>query len=163
MISYKGAITEDLITTVLQYIESRFKHFPATARVRRKVVSVLVEAMQNIFHHGEKAKSQPQEEEDSTVMVYRREADYLILAGNRVESGKAFELKERIDRINSMSRDELNANYRRILETRNKSSASGSGVGMIDIARRTGQQIEFTMEKVEGNYYFCSMQIKIAS
>lgn len=163
VLSYKGAVTEDLISQILHYIEGRFTQFPTTARVRRKIVSVLVEAMQNIFRHGPKMELALAEKAESEVTVYRCDDDYLVVTGNRVESAKAFDLKARIDRINAMSKEELNASYRHILETKAKTSPNGSGVGIIDIARRTGNQIEFSMEKVGDNSYFCSMQIKIGA
>jgi hypothetical protein len=221
MVSYRGDITADVISRVLQYIEARFTDKMAPPSVRRKIVSVLVETLQNIFHHAPSAEKDntgisqigqafangqhnqtdhkvhntrygetngqeehrpntttpskiaseselrgtlhPEEVPDSTVMVCRKDKGYLVLTGNRIRTEQALILKERIDRINAMSRDELTSSYRTILSTRQKSSATGSGVGIIDIARRSGHKIEVSLREVDEEYQFFQMQIKIAS
>ena len=168
MLSYKGTITSELITSILAFVEARFAEIKATPMVRRKIVSVLVEALQNIFHHDDKAVQalpallhQPTQP-DATVMVCQRGPDYILITGNRVRAARAQELATRIGRINAMTREELNSNYQHILATRRKSSPTGSGVGFIDIARRSGQKIEYAMQKVDPDHYFFTMQVKIA-
>ena len=161
MISYKGTITSELISSILDFVEARFREIKATAVVRRKIISVLVEALQNIFHH-EKSDDGPPPEPEATVMVCHRGADYILITGNRVRAERAQELADRIRRINAMSRDELNSSYKHILATRQKSSPTGSGVGFIDIARRSGQKIDFGMQKVDEDHYFFTMEVKIA-
>jgi hypothetical protein len=156
LLSYKGAVTEDLISNILLFIESKFKQVKTTARVKRKIISVLVEALQNIFRHGQE-HSIPVSE----VTVYQKDGSYLVVTGNRIDTKRALELKQRVDLLNNMSKDELTESYRHILLTKAKSSADGSGVGMIDMLRRSGAQINFTMDKLEGDFYFCSMEIKV--
>jgi len=159
LLSYKGAVTEDLISNILLFVESKFQQVKTSTRLKRKIISVLVEALQNIFRHGQ----EQQHVAESEVTVFQKDGDYLVVTGNRVEAKRAIELKERVDALNTMTKEELNASYRHILHTKAKTSPEGSGVGMIDMLRRSGGQIKFSMEKVEDNYYFCSMEIKVGS
>jgi hypothetical protein len=64
--------------------------------------------------------------------------------------------------LNSLSKEELNSSYRNILQHKLKTSPNGSGVGMIDMLRRSGNQIQFSMHKMEDEFYFVSMEIKVA-
>ena len=158
LVSYKGAVTEDLITNLLHYLDLKFLQLKASSRIKRKIISVLVEALENIFWHGHQTEGKP----DSEVSVYEENGAFLVVTGNRVEAKKALELKDRIDLLNTLSSEELNANYRHILEHKIKSSPNGSGVGMIDMLRRSGNQIQLSMEKMEDDSYFVTMQIKVA-
>jgi len=158
LVSYKGAVTEDLITNLLQYLDAKFVQLKASSRIKRKIISVLVEALENIFWHGHQPIGRP----DSEVSVYEENGSYLVVTGNRVEARKAHELKDRIELLNTLSAEELNANYRHILEHKIKSSPNGSGVGMIDMLRRSGNQIQLQMEKLDEEFYFVTMQIKVA-
>lgn len=159
VMAYKGQLTEEVISNTLGFIEQKIKQFAAPARIRRKVFSVLVEALQNIFWHG-RQYGQPLEPE-AEVQVYQQGEDYLLVTGNWIEAHKAVDLKRRVELISAMSQDELNDNYRRILATKAKTSPQGSGVGMLDIARRTGNKIELIIDKIEGDYYYCTLNIKI--
>ena len=159
VMAYKGQMTEEVIANTLGFIELKIKQFAAPARIRRKVFSVLVEALQNIFWHG-RQHGQPLEPE-AEVQVYQQGDDFMLMTGNWIEEHKAVELKRRVELISAMSQEELNDSYRKILATRAKTSPQGSGVGMLDIARRTGNKIELVIDKIEGQYYYCTLNIKI--
>ncbi len=162
LLRYTGSITSDQISDILERVEGQFGQIKASPQVKKKIMGVLVESIQNVFHHGAKGSS-PSQEHDSSVMVAERNGDYIVVTGNRIPTDKALILAERLERINSMTREELNNNYRNILLQKLKSSAFGAGVGMIDIARRSGSKIQFTLEKIDENFHFFSMEVKIAS
>jgi hypothetical protein len=51
LLAYKGSITTELITNVLEVIESKLDDINTASAVRKKVYNVLVESLQNLFHH----------------------------------------------------------------------------------------------------------------
>ena len=160
MLSYTGSIDAELISNILQMVESKASDRKADSRITKKVINVLIETLQNIFHHG--SPSQLHREPDSSVMVYERGGEYMVITGNRTPCVRANELAHRIDNINAMTRDELNESYRKILLTKQKSSLTGAGVGFIDIARRSGQKLEYTLEPIDEEFCYFSMRVKIA-
>jgi len=158
LLAYKGTVNEDLITNLLAYLDAKFHLLKISARIKRKITSVLVESLQNIFWHGHQVAG----EQDSEVTVFEKEGSYLVVTGNRVAPNKARDLRARLELLNGLSREELNQSYRSILQQKLKTSPQGSGVGIIDMLRRSGNQIDFSMDKLEDGYYFVSMQIKVA-
>ena len=53
ILAFKGDITEDLLTSVFQIMESRLEVSPAELRLKKKVNNILVECLQNVYHHME--------------------------------------------------------------------------------------------------------------
>ena len=51
LLAYKGSISSDLINNVLDAVESKLQDFNERSKVRKKVYNVLVESLQNLFHH----------------------------------------------------------------------------------------------------------------
>lgn len=164
MLSYRGRINGDLITSLLQFAEAKFSELQTAPTIRKKVLNILIESLQNIFHHGRNPIGDPNCPDDSSLLMITHEPDgYLIITGNHLTAGKAQALKLRLDRINAMSKEELSENYRHILTHKEKTpETAGAGIGIIDIARRSGRKIEYSLRAVDSDYYFFCMQIKIA-
>ena len=52
MLSFKGVVTSDLLTSVLQIMESKLDHVEKSPKTKKKVYNVLVECLQNLYHHN---------------------------------------------------------------------------------------------------------------
>ena len=51
MISFKGELTSELLTSMLVSVESKLDFIEDVPKVRKKVFAVLVECLQNLYHH----------------------------------------------------------------------------------------------------------------
>ncbi|MGE3825971.1 MAG: DUF6272 family protein, partial [Bacteroidia bacterium] len=65
------------------------------------------------------------------------------------------------ERINSMTSEELKTLYKEILNNDQLSSKGGGGLGMIDIARKTGEKLNFNFVEINNKYSFFSLNIKV--
>ena len=74
-------------------------------------------------------------------MIGKIENEYSIITGNYILSANVEALKSKLDRINLMSKDELKEYYKEILNNDTFSEKGGGGLGMIDIARKSGQKL----------------------
>jgi hypothetical protein len=72
-------------------------------------------------------------------------------------------LKSKLIRINGMTKEELKEYYKEVLNNDEFSSKGGGGLGMIDIARKSGQKLNFQFVPVDNNFTFFSLNIKIAN
>ncbi len=164
IMAYKGAITSELIEKFLDTVEGKLEEIKETNKLKRKVYSVLVETLQNLYHHIDKAKSSEVSLSDTqfAIVVFSRDGEkYKISTGNFVKLDKIKHLKERLDQINYLSKDELKALYRMILDNQEFSQKGGGGLGMIDIARKTGSKLNYTFHKYNENYKFFSLSILV--
>ena len=51
LLAFKGSITSELLTSVLQIMESKMEDLHDAPKTRKKVFNVLVECLQNLYHH----------------------------------------------------------------------------------------------------------------
>lgn len=164
LMAFKGSISSELISSVLEDIESRMDDYNESSKIRKKVYNVLVESLQNLYHHIEVLPDEMVEEYESKfgmLVVSRESGKYRISTGNFITQDKVDVLKNKIDKINSMGKDELKDMYKFILNHQRLSDKGGGGLGLVDIARKTGNKLDYTFEKYSDIYYFFNLDVFI--
>lgn len=166
MLSFKGDITSELLTSILQIMESKLDNLQEEPKIKKKVYNVLVECLQNLYHHLD---ARPGSGEDinsshrtAIFMIGKIESEYSIITGNYMLSKNVENLKSKLVRINGMTKEELKEYYKEVLNNDEFSEKGGGGLGMIDIARKSGQKLNFQFVPVDNNFTFFSLNIKIA-
>ena len=164
LMAFKGSISSELITNVLEVVESRLDEYDESSKIRKKVYNVLVESLQNLYHHIEvlpEAMRKEYDEKFGILVVSRQDDKYKISTGNFITQDKVDVLRNKIDKINSMSREELKDMYKFILNHQRLSEKGGGGLGLVDIARKTGNQLDYTFERYDDKYYFFNLDVFI--
>lgn len=161
---YKGNIDSDVINNILDTMEGRMIEGNEQSRLRKKVYNVLVESLQNLYHHVDKV---PEDFFDQTsekfgmVAVQKIENGYKIITGNFVKSDNVAKLEEKIKRINRSSHEEIKELYKFILNHQRISAKGGGGLGLVDIARKTSNKLEYTFKQYDGDHYFFYLNILV--
>ncbi len=166
ILSFKGDITKDLLSSIYQIIENRLEHDAEDQKRKKKFYHVLVECLQNMYHHMESLKEIPNEggkQAASAIFTICRSNDggYKILTGNFILTENVEGLKERIEYINNLDPVSLKAYYLEKLNSNELSDKGGAGLGIIDIARKSGNRIEYDFEEVNTPYSFFTLAAKI--
>lgn len=165
VLSYKGSITSDFINNVLDTVESKLQDENEDSKIRKKVYNVLVESLQNLYHHIDELPDSYREEYDNKfglLVVSKEKEAYKISTGNFVKSDKIKYLKDKIDKINSLSKEELKDMYKFILNHQKLSAKGGGGLGLVDIARKTGNKLSYMFRNFDNEYYFFNLDIFIS-
>lgn len=164
LLAFKGSITSDLINEVLDAVEEKLDSVNESGKTRKKLYNVLVESMQNLYHHIEESHDGIEEnlEPKFGVLVITRDGeDYKVTTGNFVRTEKIKFLGEKLDKINSMSKDELKDMYKFILNHQRISAKGGGGLGLVDIARKTGKRLDYNFYTYNSKYSFFNLTINI--
>jgi len=164
MLSFKGEVTSDLLTSILQIMESKMDTLEESPKIKKKVYNILVECLQNLYHHiDEDDLSTPSVDEKSALFMIRKQDDeYSIMTGNYIANENVDRMKVRLDKINEMDREELKDYYKEVLNNGEMSTKGGGGLGMIDIARKSGKKLEYCFNNVNNRYSFFSLNVKVA-
>ncbi|MFK8039095.1 MAG: SiaB family protein kinase [Crocinitomicaceae bacterium] len=165
LLSFKGMITPDLLTTILQIIESKMNSYEERPKVKKKVFNVLVECLQNLYHHIDKdivVDETTKREKAALVMIARNTHDHQIMTGNYMETKDVADLKEKLDFVNGMNRDELKAYYKEVLNNGARSSKGTAGLGMVDIARKSGQKLGYHFLELSPQLSFFSLTVTVS-
>jgi hypothetical protein len=94
-------------------------------------------------------------------MVAKNVTGYSIITGNFVEQSDVGELKGRLEEINSMDKDEIKELYKSVLADGKMSEKGGGGLGMIDIARKSGEKLDFGFIPFGEGRSFFSLNVKV--
>ena len=162
---YKGNIDSDLINKVLDTVEGKLIKGNEHSKLRKKVYNVLVESLQNLYHHVDKV---PEDFEDQTsekygiLAVNKVDEGYKIITGNFIRKDYVDKLEEKIKRINRSSHEEITELYKFILNHQRISSKGGGGLGLVDIARKTGNKLEYFFKKYNENSSFFYLNILVS-
>jgi Family of unknown function (DUF6272) len=171
MLSFKGDITSELLTSILQIMESKLDTMQEEPKTKKKVYNVLVECLQNLYHHmdeiprsmnGSTTVGDGDNVRSAIFMIGKIDGQYNIITGNYILSANVNVLKGRLDEINKLSKEELKDYYKAVLNNGEMSEKGGGGLGMIDIARKTGQKLNYHFMPVDDKHSFFSLNIKIA-
>ena len=163
MLSFKGEVTSDLLTSILQIMESKMETLEEPPKIKKKVYNILVECLQNLYHHLDDDDFKTKINEKSALfMIRKEEGEYSIMTGNFIANDNVDLMQGRLDRINAMDRDELKVYYKEVLNNGEMSAKGGGGLGMIDIARKSGKKLDYNFNKIDDEYSFFSLNIKVA-
>ncbi|MEX1002822.1 MAG: SiaB family protein kinase [Crocinitomicaceae bacterium] len=164
LLSFKGMITSELLTTILQIMESKMDHIEEKPKVKRKVFNILVECLQNLYHHIDQDEIVyiPTEDKSALLMISKNETEYEITTGNYMKTEDVEPLKNKLDLVNSMDKAELKAYYKKVLSEGSLSSKGTAGLGMIDIARKSGEALVYGFQPINDKTTFFSLAVKIA-
>mgnify|MGYP006865120026 CR=1 FL=1 len=165
ILSFKGDITTGLMSSVLQIMEDKLNNYDEKPRIRKKVYNVLVECLQNLYHHVDPVPDsigRIRNGDSSAIFMIGLEEDrYKIITGNYVRSDRIPELKERLEYINSKDHDDLRTLYKEVLNNEERSDKGGGGLGMIDIARKTGGKLSYDITAINEQYAFFTLNINV--
>jgi hypothetical protein len=163
MLSFKGEVTSDLLTSILQIMESKMETLEEPPKIKKKVYNILVECLQNLYHHLDDDDFKTKINEKSALfMIRKEEGEYSIMTGNFIANANVKLMKGRLDRINGMDKAELKVYYKEVLNNGEMSAKGGGGLGMIDIARKSGKELDYNFDKIDDEYSFFSLNIKVA-
>ncbi|MEQ6119432.1 SiaB family protein kinase [Reichenbachiella sp. MALMAid0571] len=166
LLMYKGAITFDLVTSVIETLDKKITFLEPNKKVQKLFYSAAVESIHNLYHHMDEVKGSFKEisEHDAKsglITVIAKEKYYNILTGNFVPAEKVNSMKARIDEINATDKDGLRTLYKDTLSNGEFSDKGTAGLGLIQLARKTGEKLNYKFDKVNEEYSYFTFQIKI--
>ncbi len=158
--AYQGLFTDQVGSSLIILAENLLKIAQGSRRTKKKVFYVLVECVQNITRHQEKDE---EDREDSTGIFVIQNLDicFNMTLGNLVLNEQIASLKSKLDQVNKLSRKELTAYYKTLLQDSIISEKGGAGLGLIEIARKSGNRIEFMFHPFDENHSHFYMSTKI--
>ena len=163
--AYEGEISSERINAILEEVEGKFMELATNVKVRKKVYNITVESLQNLFHHSDNVPAELKDtlgDKFGAIIVLKNDAGFQLTVGNFISADKVKFLTEKIEKINSLSSDELKEMYKFILNYQKLSPKGGGGLGLIDIARKSENKLGYKFYPYNENYYFYRLDIFVS-
>lgn len=160
---YEGEFSHDVMKMFTAMAERDMDKTKEEKSVKRKVFHVMVECLQNMTKH-----SDDYDDEDrignGLFIVGKKNGVWNVITANKILKSRIDDLKASIEYINSLTKEELNALYKKQIREGSLSDKGGAGLGLIDIARKTGQKLDYQFLPLEDNEnYFFLLKVLINS
>jgi hypothetical protein len=165
ILAFSGAISQPVLSGFAKGMEVRLQSIGVEMKKIRIIFEVLVEMMQNILNYSldsKEIKDSFYESSGVVVMGYdNRIGKYFVVSGNRVEREDRERIIKRIDEVNRLSDAELRELYKSRRKSRRDSHGRGAGLGIIDLARKSTEPIEYQFEPIDETTLFFSLKVVI--
>ena len=143
----------DLIKNHVEQVE----HFEGK---RNKLSFLMAESFQNILRYG--IISRADDCTNGEIFIVRHQGDSIyITTGNFVENKSIESVKDKLERVNGLSSDELKKLYVKILTDKKLSSRGGAGLGFVEMVRKTGEKLDFDFVKLDEQRSFFYFQLRL--
>lgn len=163
LLSFKGDITSELLTSILQIMENKMENMQEEPKMKKKVYNVLVECLQNLYHHMDDVADAAGDVNRSAIfMIGKLNNSYTITTGNYIANENVHGLRNRLDEVNALNKEELKEYYKKVLNNGEMSLKGGGGLGMIDIARKTGEKLDYNFLEIDNKVSFFTLNIKVS-
>lgn len=150
------SIIEELGLAVRRYLENE----TSGSDKMMDVFAVYIEQTQNVRNYAQSKIAQLTSSIYNTItlMIGREESHYVVMSGNVVHQDDVAALIRKIDQLRELDAAGLKALYK---EQRRKpviEGASGAGLGLIDMARKTSQPLAYEVQKIDNNTAFFTLK-----
>ena len=159
ILSFKGVFTADLLTSILDILETKMIDLDISTKKKRRVYNILVECFQNLYHHieaGDEDQDLIDHQKTALIMVKHEGDKFMVRTGNFISKGAMGELANKLDTVNQLDADGLRDLYRETLQNADRTEKGTAGLGFIDIARKSKNKLEYDFIDVnEQTGFFC--------
>ncbi len=151
MFVYRGVVTNENSVPLLMLLEKEMETAEFGFVGRKRLFMFVLESLQNVSRHSD---STPHS--NMSLVVYSKvKGGYTVTTANVISTDNTVELKKRLDEINSLQTGEIRNVYRQMLSNSEFSSKGGAGLGLIEMAKKTGNKLDYDFLKLDDqNSYF---------
>jgi len=158
-IVYLGEFNHEITKMFTSMAEQEMEKISEDRFVRKIVYHTLIETLQNMNRHANEVSDE--EAGRGVFMVGKKDDVYNIITINRVKNDKVENLKSALDQVNGMNREELKLLYKKQLQDGEISRKGGAGLGLIDMARKSFEKLEYQLIPKYPTAYLFILKVSI--
>jgi len=137
---YQGLFDQEMIKSVVSMTEKKLIEENIDEMIRRRIFNVMIEGLQNICKHQTKDDGVT---ENPFLIIGKKGERFNVVTGNCIPNNKVAPVSHKIDFINSLNKEELKELYKKSRLNSVISEVGGAGLGFIDMARKSGNKLEY--------------------
>lgn len=153
-----GEFSQDLVNQISNDIEEYMINSSDKKGLVKRMFGILVEGLQNIRLHGEKA---PDGHQTSFSVVAQNEDNYRIAMGNLIFDKNKDNISKRIEEVNERDAAGVKQLYMDVLTNGIISSKGGAGLGFITMAMKSKNKLDFYMDEAGDGLTFFTIVVQL--
>ena len=161
---YSGHFSEEILRKVMDLSEIKIDSFDEFRKKKKRMLFLMAEGFQNIIKHGDK----PELKKDGGInqnffLTLSRGNAIFISNGNLIENDNVADLQKQLIEVNSLDEQGLKELHSYVMKHGSLSHKGGAGLGLITIARKSDQKLNYSFENFNDNLSFYYNQIILKS
>ena len=156
---YLGEFNHEITKMFTSMAEDEMDRKNEERSTKKKVYHVMVETLQNMNKHSDGISED--QIGKGLFIIGRKEDTYYVLTSNRILNTRIPMLQNMIERINEATIPELKQMYMKQIKEGKLSDKGGAGLGLIDIARKTGEKYQYQFLPIDEKYCFFILKVEV--
>ena len=150
MFAYRGEVTGDNSVALLLLLEKEMELSEFSLLGRKRLFMFVLENLQNITRHASTER-----DEVTSLVVYNKTADgYTVSTGNVLKKREIKGLRQNLEKINSLDPESIREVYKAMLQDSSIGHKGGAGLGLIEMARKTGNKLDYDFLPIDESYSY---------
>jgi hypothetical protein len=155
-LAFKGAVSQQVLVELGTIVKTRL----GADNKFKKVFAIFVEMTQNVLHYSAEKEYINNEVDPigvGLITVTETSDCYRVSSGNLIDATKVEHLKSQCSHINSLNSLELKECYSEKRKLPLAENSKGAGLGLIDIARKSDQPLEYEISQINDQHSFFTL------
>ncbi len=142
ILAFNGTFTQDLIVSLGETLKNELGQLSSLSLVNR-CFGIFVEMAQNVMHYSNSRSNSDSEGSGGkgSIMFCSVPEGFMVMTSNQVDVGEMENIQNRVREINKMDPEDLKNLYLVRRRQKHHENFQGAGLGMMDIARRSGREL----------------------
>ena len=158
LLTHSGEMNSDTISDLSEKVESKLFEINAAKKNIKNIFNILIEGLQNIKNHGEFG---PENNQFSFFHMYDQEESFICNFSNLIDTSSIEKVSKNIEHLNTLDRPELKSLYLETLTNGQISKKGGAGLGIIIMAMKSKNKIDFKTFTINKNLSIISLKVKV--
>ncbi len=149
MFVYRGVVTNENSVPLIMLLEKEMENSEFGFVGRKRLFMFVLESLQNVSRHQQKKHA------NMSLVVYSKTGNgYTVTTGNVLSTANISDLRVKLENINNLDTKEIRKVYRQMLNASEISNKGGAGLGLIEMAKKTGNKLDFDFVPLDDDYSY---------
>ncbi len=157
---YFGEFSHEITKMFTSMAESDMEKNSEERSVQRRVYHVMVETLQNMNKHSDDLKDEASVG-GGMFIIGKKNDVYYVITSNKVKREHKENLEMALNTVNNATLEELKDMYKKQIKEGRISEKGGAGLGLIDIARKTEEPLEYQFLQLDQDSFFFILKVEI--
>ena len=161
ILSYQGPLSFSTIDWLLSEFKMAVQDHDISFRTYKKMISIMIEALENITKYSDQVICNGDHKSRfcPSFQINQNSSRIELITRNPVKKEDVNLLRTRLDYVNNQNKEELKELYRSTITNGEFSSKGGAGLGFIEMARSTGNKLEYTFDYLSNEYSLYTFRV----
>ena len=165
ILSYRGPLSFSTIDWLLSEFKVAAEDHDLTFKTYKRMISLMIEALENVTKYTEKIECNDDliaSDFCPNCQITCNDSSIELMTQNPVKTRDVPPLRTRIDEVNGHSKDKLKELYKTTITNGEFTPSGGAGLGFIEMAKTTGNKLEYQFKNLSQGYSLYTLRISMA-